>query len=137
MCWDVLIQPLPSGLRSLDEIPEGYCPPPLGARDEVVSRIRGRVPAVEFIDPAWGRLEGDGFSIEFNLGGDDPATSLMLHVRGTAGALGVVREVSEALGCPAIDCSEGALIDFESPTAAEGFARWRAYRDRVIDRSGS
>jgi hypothetical protein len=110
--WDVLIQPLPSGLRSLDDVPEGYKPPPLGARDEIVSRIRGRVPDVDFIDPAWGWLEGDGFSIEFNLGRDDQATALTLHVRGAAAAIGVVREVSEALGCPAIDCSDGALIDF-------------------------
>jgi hypothetical protein len=115
MSWDVLIQPLPSGLRSLDDIPQGYEPPPLGPREEIVSRIRGRVPGVEFIDSAWGRLEGDGFSIEFNLDGDDQATSLMLHVRGAAAAIRIVREVSEALGCPAIDCSEGALIDFERP----------------------
>jgi hypothetical protein len=123
MSWDVLIQPLPPGLRSLEDIPEGYQPPPIGARDEIISRIRDRVPGVDFLLPAWGRLDGDGFSIEFNLGDAEEATSLMLNVRGGDAAIGVVREVSEALGCRAIDCSDGALIDFDSPG---GFARRRA-----------
>jgi hypothetical protein len=115
--WDILIQPLPAGLRTLDDIPEGYRPPPLGARDEIISRIRDRVPGVDFFYSAWGRLEGEGFSIEFHLGDDEEATSLLLHVRGDRRAISVVRDVSEALGCHAIDCGERAVIEFESPAA--------------------
>jgi hypothetical protein len=118
MSWDILIQPLPAGLRSPVDIPEGYRPPPLGARTEVISRIRDRVPGVDFVLPVWGRLEGEGFSIDFHLGEDENATSLMLHVRGSEAAIHVIRDVSEALGCFAIDCSDGAPIDFESPAAA-------------------
>jgi hypothetical protein len=116
--WAILIQPLPAGLRTLDDIPEGYRPPPLGAREAIISRIRDRVPGVDFFYSAWGRLEGEGFSIEFHLGEEEEATSLLLHVRGDRKAISVVRDVSEALGCRAIDCSERAVIDFESPAEA-------------------
>ena len=57
---------------------------------------------------------------------------MILHVRSDDGALGVMRELASALGRPAIDCSAGELLDFDSPDAAAGFRKWRAYRDRVL-----
>ena len=130
--WDVLFQSLPAGIASIDDVPADFEPAPLGVRAEIIAKLVARLPGVDFSDPSWGMLLGETFSIEFNLGGEDVADSLMLHVRGGDEALGVVREVSEALGVPAIDCSEGELIDFTSPDAARGFAAWRAFRDRVV-----
>jgi hypothetical protein len=137
MSWDILLQSLPVGIRSLDEIPADYVPPPLGPRADLIRRIVARLPAVDFSDPAWGRLDGETFSIELNLGTEAEAKALMLHIRGSAEVLGAVREISEALGCRAIDCSEGNIIDFESPHASEVWSRWRAYRDRVLLGGGS
>ncbi len=131
MSWDVLFQDLPAGIRSLDEIPDDFRPRPLWSRDALLSQLRAAVPAINLDDPAWGVLDGDGFSIEFNIGDGDPVDSMMLHVRG-AGAFEVVREVARVLGQPAIDCSAGGLIDFAAPEASAGFEAWRAYRDRVV-----
>jgi hypothetical protein len=134
MSWDVLFQDLPTGVKSLDDIPPDFKPQPLGPRELVVEKLRAEVPGIDLSDPSWGRFEGDDFSVEFNIG-DDPITeSVMLHVRGSDSALGIVRAVAEALRVPPIDCSEGELIDLASPEAAEGFRASRKYRDHVLGR---
>jgi hypothetical protein len=128
--WDVYVMRMPSCVSRVRDIPDDYQPPSMGTRAEVIDRIRARVPSVDFADPAWGVLEGGAFSIEFNVG-KDPVTSLMLHVRGGDEAIGVIHEVAKALGCDAIETGDGEVIDFGSPQAAGGFARWRAYRDQI------
>jgi hypothetical protein len=130
MSWDVYLMPMPPDVSRVRDIPDDYQPPSMGTRTEVIDRIRARVPAVNFADPAWGVLECGTFSIEFNVG-KDPVTSLMLHVRGADEAIGVVRDVAEALECGAIETGDGEVIDFDSPRATLGFARWRAYRDQI------
>lgn len=132
MSWDVLFQDLPAGIASIAEIPDDFVPGPLGPRSEVIARIRARIPEVDFRDPSWGRLEGPAFSIELNLGEKEVADSLMLHVRGDAEALGAVSVIAEALDRRALDCSEGELIDFDSPDARAGLEAWRAYRDGIV-----
>jgi len=114
-------------------VPDDFRPTrPLCTHAELVAKIQAIAPETDFSDPAWGVLDGDGFSIEFNVGTDDPVEQMMLHVRGADGALGVIRELATSLGRPAIDCSAGDLINFDSPDAAAGFRKWRAYRDRIV-----
>jgi hypothetical protein len=132
--WDVLFQDLPTGVKSLDDIPDDFKPKPLGPREHVVDRLLAEVPGIDFSDASWGTFEGEGFSVEFNMGTGSVTKSVMLHVRGGDAALAVVRAVADALGVPAIDCSQGELIDLASPEAAEGFRAWRAYRDHVLVR---
>lgn len=135
MSWDVLFVAAPPGIRSLDDLAEVEVPP-LGPRAAVVQAVRDALPASDWSDPSWGRLEGDGFSIELNVGDGDPVESIMLHVRGGDGALAVIRQVAAALGRPAIDCGAGTVIDFDAPDAAEGLHAWREYRDRVVGPGG-
>jgi hypothetical protein len=52
---------------------------PLGTRAEVTAKILEAVPTADFSDPAWGRIEGETFSIEVNVGADDLVTSFMLR----------------------------------------------------------
>lgn len=133
MSWDVLFQDLPDGLQSIADVPDNFRPSrPLCGRAELLATIRSIAPETDVSDPAWAVLDAEGFSIEFNIGDRDPVTSLMLHVRGDDGALGVIRDLASALGRPAIDCSAGELLDFSSIDAVAGFHKWRAYRDRVL-----
>src|SRR5262245_7473078 len=131
MSWDVFFVKLPDGVRSVYDAPKDYHPPPLGPRAELIAALRKLLGDADFSDPSWGQYLAEGFSIEFNMGGD-PVDSLMLHVRGGEAAFGCVREIARALGTPAIDCSTGELIDFDAPDADASFRRWRGYRDRVI-----
>lgn len=135
MSWDVLFVAAPPGVTSLDDMPEAELPP-LGPRDEVLKALRDAAPAADWTDASWGRLDAGDFSIEFNVGDGDPVESVMLHVRGGDGALRVIQRVSEALQRPAIDCSEGTVIDFASADAAAGFHAWRDYRDKVAGSGG-
>lgn len=130
MSWDVLFQDLPAGIRSVADIPDDFRRGPLCSRAELVAAIRKAAPRTNGTGP-W-LLDADGSSIEFNADDGDPVRSVMLHIRGADGALAVVHALSVALGWPAIDCSAGELMDFESPDAGRGFAAWRAYRDQIV-----
>ena len=134
MSWDVSFQDLPDGLQSIADVPDDFLPiRPLCSRAELHAKIRAIAPETDFSDPAWATLDADGFSIELNIGDEDPVMSLMVHVRGDDEAvLGIIRELASALGRAAIDCSAGELIDFGSPEATEGYRKWRAYRDRIL-----
>jgi len=81
MSLDFFLQHLPVGIRSVEDIPADYEPGPIGARAAVVDSIRTVFPTFDFSDPEWGRIEGDGFSIEVNLRGEDPVRGFALHVR--------------------------------------------------------
>jgi hypothetical protein len=133
MSWDVMLQHLPPGIRSLSEIPDDFQPPALGKRADVIARLRAKLPAIDFSDPSWGRLDGDDYSIEFNSGDKDVVDGIMLHLRGSDSALAAVRAACEALGCYALDCSEGDIIRWDESDAGSGFAAWRRFRNRVLD----
>ncbi len=72
MSWDVMIFNM-----------QGKTPPPiqelqesdyevLGPAAEVRQRISALLSEADWSDPTWGIYEGDGFSIEFNVGKKDP-----------------------------------------------------------------
>ena len=135
MSWDLFVQDLPPGIRSIAEIPDDFRPRPLGARSQIIERIWHAAPETNFSDPAWGQLDGEGFSIEVNLGEDEEVVSFALHVRGDERAPFMVETILKAVGLRALDPSSNTGI-FEVGKASESFARWRAYRDRVVGREG-
>jgi len=76
-------------------------------------------------------LNGDGFSIEFNVGDDDPIDNMMLHVRGGGDAIAAIMSFVTPMGWSALDCSTGEFLDPAAPSD-EGWKGFRAYRDKVI-----
>ncbi len=86
MSWDVFVQQLPEGVRHVADIPDDFVPGALGTRREIVAGIRDVFPKVDFSDPEWDRVERRGFSIEVNMGADDPVMSFALHIRGDRSA---------------------------------------------------
>jgi hypothetical protein len=136
--WDVLFQDLPDGVTCLDDIPADFQPTkPLGTHADVLAKLRSAAPGVDFSDPTWGVLGGNGFSIEFNVGNEEPVMALMLHVRGMneERVFAILRDVALALDRQAIDCSAGTLLDFSADDVAAGFQAWRRYRDRIVGTS--
>jgi len=55
---------------------------PLGPAAVVRQKLSELLPGIDWSDPTWGIYRGDGFSIEFNVGEDDPIENIGLHVRG-------------------------------------------------------
>lgn len=132
MSWEIVFLGLPAGVRALADLHDQDLAP-LAPRAELMTALTHAAPAIAWRDPTWGRLEGADFTIELSVGDDDPVGSLMLHVRGGDGALGVIAAIALALGRAPIDCSDGTLLDLTSPAAAASLRAWRAYRDRVVD----
>ncbi|HEY8505758.1 MAG TPA: hypothetical protein VIL46_14330 [Gemmataceae bacterium] len=131
MSWDVLVQNYggnpPPGGEALD----GPAPEPLGAASEIRQKIDAHLPGVVWSDARHGVFEGDGFSVEFDIGAEKPIDHVMLSVRGSGEALGALVRFAKPNRWSLFDLSEGEFIDLDDPAAA-GWEGFQAYRDRVI-----
>ncbi|MGW2727902.1 hypothetical protein [Streptomyces sp. NPDC001494] len=95
----------------------------------MLAAVTEAVPEVDLSDPTWGDLSGPTWSIDFNIGSENPVDSIMLHIRGSGDdVLGPVG-LAEALRCKALDLAEGDLIN---PGQTSGWHAFQQFRDRVI-----
>ncbi len=131
MSWDIFVQDFPRDAKTLEDIPEGYSPASIGRRSTVISRIREVVPIADFSNPSWGLIDGDGWSIEVNLGHGEDCQGFAFHFRGRDDAVGVVAAVLQHLDLRAFDAQTGDFF-VAGPEAVESFRKWRAYRDRAL-----
>ncbi|MDH2394059.1 hypothetical protein QCN29_36035 [Streptomyces sp. HNM0663] len=133
MSWDVLLLRLPDDVTSMEEIPADYTPDPLGHLHDVLSTVAQAVPDVDLSDPTWGELLGPTWSMELNIGAEDPVDSIMLHMRGSGDdVLTPVLRLADALRCKALDCAGGDLI---TPGRTSGWHAFQQFRDRVAGTS--
>ena len=127
MSWDVMV------FNYGGQPPEDMADPtdPLGPAAKVRKSIAAHLRGLDWSDKTWGVYEGDGFSIEFNTGEDDPIDSIMLHVRGGGDAISAMLAFANPLGWTLFDCSSGEYIDPENPSA-EGWEGFQEFRDKAI-----
>ncbi|MFE7096011.1 hypothetical protein [Streptomyces erythrochromogenes] len=129
MSWDVLLLRLPDGTTSVQAMADDCTPPPLGPQEEVLAAVSRAVPEADLSDPTWGSLLGPTWSVELNIGEEDPVDSIMLHIRGSGDdVLTPVFRLAGALGCKALDCSTGDLL---APRELSGWYAFQEFRDRV------
>jgi hypothetical protein len=105
----------------------------LGPAYEVRQKISSNLPGIDWSDPTLGIFEGDGFSIEFNVGEDDPIQSIMLHVRGGGDAIAAIMSFVRPRGWSALDCSTGEFLDPNNPLQ-EGRKGFQAYRNGIFNK---
>lgn len=131
MSFDVFVQDIPASAQSTDDIPEDFEPKPIGPRSDVVAAIRRVAPEVMFSDPTWGTIDGDGYSIEIDVGVDDPVTGFAFHLRGAESGLFLISDILAELGVRAFaPGSDSGLFTLDRDS--EAFLRWREYRDGVV-----
>ncbi|MEU6488234.1 hypothetical protein [Streptomyces sp. NPDC046887] len=131
MSWDVLLLRLPEGITSMEDMGSDTTPPPLGPRPGVLASLRRAAPVVDLSDPSWGELGGPGWSMELNMGSDEPVGMIMLHIRGGGDdVLPVAFRIAAELDCRVFDCSAGELI---SAGDTSGWQAFQQYRDRVVE----
>lgn len=115
--------------------PRGYVadtkPPPLGDANEVRAQISKVLPNVDWKDPAWGVVEGNGWSIEFNHQRSGVSESVMLHVRGGGDPFPAIVSICKANGWVALDCSSGELINLESPSP-KSWREFQGFRNQIV-----
>jgi hypothetical protein len=129
MSWDLMIMDQPREARTLSDIPEDFRPQPLGSRAALAARIVEAFPAARFSNPAWGRIGGEGWSIELNMGRGEVCDSITLHVRGGPSAMEAVVTLLRHLNLRGFDCQTSEF--FDEAAAIESFNAWRCFRDRV------
>ena len=134
MSWDVMIFHLRERPRSVEELDEAIMLP-LGPAAAVRAAISSALPTVDWSDPSWGDYDGDGFSIEFNVGARDSIQNMMLHVRGGGDAISDIMKFVVPNGWTALDCSTAEFLDPAAPSDA-GWIGFQKYRDQIVKRSG-
>lgn len=130
--WDIIVQDIPPGITSVDQMPQGFRAAPIGRRDDIMAAIREIAPDVDFTDPTWGVLRRDSFSIEINIG-DEPVThDFAFHVRGADEAVDVITQILQRLELRAYDPQSISGIFQPGAAARESLQAWRAIHDPVV-----
>lgn len=125
MSWDVLLTRLPYSIKSVQELPDDYQPPPLGSRDEVDEALREAAPGIDLSDPEWGVLSGARWSMELDLGVKEPVDAITCHVSGGGDdVVHVIFRLAEELQCRVLDCAAGDVI-----TQQDAYGRHAALKD--------
>lgn len=131
MSWDVSIHKFSRVYQSIEEIPMDETPLALGSRALVHEQVLIIFPGTDWSDPSWGIWGSPDGSVEFNLGKDEPATGLMLHVRANTNVIPAIVQLCRQNNWQAIDCSSGEFLEQSSDPAC-GLLSWSAYRDQII-----
>lgn len=130
MSWDIVIMKLSCPYASVSDIPDDEAPLSIGTQARVHAAVTKYFPLTDWTDGAWGIFNSPLGSTEFNLGNDDPASSMMLHVRASTEIVQPIGELCREEEWTALDCSAGEFLEStDDPTA--GLRGWRAYHDRV------
>jgi hypothetical protein len=125
MSWDAMLYSKDPGPVSRD-----MKTPPLGDAQFVREQISKSLPGVNWSDPAWGVLDGNGWSIEFNHQESGSTDSVMLHVRGGGDPISSIVKLCKETGWVAFDLQTGTLVDLTSPSD-KSWKEFQGYRDRV------
>ena len=88
-----------------------------------MARLSAALPGITWEESGWGVLEGPDFSIEFNLGHEQPVSHFMLHVRGGGGAIDALRQLSQSTGWVGTDMGSGLPLDDEEEIQPSPFLR--------------
>jgi hypothetical protein len=131
MSFDIFVQDLPETARSVQEIPADFEPRPIGLRAAIIDGIQRIVPEAVFDEPAWGSIDGEGYSIEINIGSDEIVQGFAFHIRGGRGAIEVVARILDGLKLRALAPGTRSGF-FTMDELGPAFATWEDYRDRVV-----
>lgn len=127
MSYDIFVQDLPADATSIEDVPDDFRPQPLGPRGHILDTMLRIAPSLTMDDSGWGTIEDADYSVEVNLGTEDPVHSFAFHVRGEETGLFVVSEILSALGYRAL--APGTATGFFSLSEDQraAYARWRRY----------
>jgi hypothetical protein len=135
MSWDVLLMRFPEDFNGdFDEIPNNWEPEELFTKDYFAKELNKIFPEINTEDKTWMTLDSETFSIELNIGDDEPISNIMLHVRGDDMAIHAIELLCKTFNLQALDTTESELIDFSKNTN-DGFAKWREYRNLVLEKN--
>jgi hypothetical protein len=129
MGFDLFFLNIPPQVTHMSDIPKGI--PPLGPLEEVLNKVRTSYPALKLDETGFGDIDGGSYSIEIDIGNDDPVDSIMVTLRGGPEGIDALAPIF-AQGfravAPGIDTIASTPADLHT-----AFAAFTAYRDTVTD----
>ena len=136
MSWDLYVQELPEGIRSMKEIPEDFRPGVIGKRSEIVRAICEVVPETVFSDPTWGVIKGPEYTVYVGIDEAEECDGFCIHVRGKEEAVAVVDRILRRLEMRALNPrSEGGVYE-GGQEAIESFRQSLGYEEPVRSKGG-
>lgn len=126
MSWDIVLIKTENNTEDIAQItlPIPFC------HKEFLNVVKTNYPQTDCSNDCYLVLEGEGYSIEFNIAGGEPIYTIILHVRGEKEPLQVISFLCDHFQCRAFDTYLG---DFLSPEKTSGFQEWSEYRDQIIE----
>lgn len=104
MSYDIFIQDIPHGIKSVREIPDDFTPASIGERFRVIDVIKELAPHANFSDPSWGIINVDStYHIEVNLGESEVLDSFAFHVAGGREAMQLITQILKRLQLRGLD----------------------------------
>lgn len=132
MSWDVSIVKFSKSYNSIEEIPADEKPLDLGTKTFVQNAVLEFFPTTDRSDPSWGIFDSKFGSIEFNIGKENPTSSMMLHVRASEEIVEPIVMLCKKNNWSGLDCSTGDFLEkSECPTS--GLSGWRKYLAQVLN----
>ena len=133
MSWDIFVQNIPMEYKKIEDIPKDFNPEKIYKLKDFEKAISSIFAGTDFSDPSWGIYEGDGYSIEFSLGSEEPKSGFAMHIRGNnTDAVTKIDTLLKMLKLRGIDAQTGEF--FSPDEARESFREWQDFRDRAIER---
>lgn len=83
---------------------------PLGSQEYVIRKIKEVFPEVDVSDPLWIIQAEVGYSLAFNLSGQDPVESLTINIHGKDDAIEDVKRFCLLTGWRAVDPLAGEFV---------------------------
>ena len=132
MSWDVVVFNCHGNPPAhTNDFPEDHVPDPLGTAEEVREAISRVLPNVDWSDPEVGVYFDADLSLEFNVR-EEPTVHLMIHVRGSGDALGVLVRLAMPNQWSLVDCSTGKFLDLANPSP-ESWQGFQDFRDSLLE----
>ena len=131
MSWDISVFAAADVPPPVEQMPPNWRGAVLGSNADVRASISACLLGTDWSDPKWGYYRGADFSLEFNLGSEEPNDGFMVHVRGSGEAVTHLLDLATSTGWFLLDCSDGEWLHHcEEPD--RGWVAFQEYRDRVL-----
>jgi hypothetical protein len=129
MSYDIFAQNLPAGIKRAADIPDDFEPGSIGSRADVIEKMKATFPGLTLERDGSGSIEGEGYSIEIDVGEENPVESVAFYCRGGGMAILEVNRALAALGVGAMSTGKSGIFNVEA--ALKDFGEWEKYRDQV------
>jgi hypothetical protein len=110
--WNLLVSTFPRDVHGIGELPRGFEPSVIGAREEVATSICDLFPGSKLQSPGMIVITGADFSIQVTTGSANACRSFIMSVAGDEMAVAAVTDILHRFPVRAYDLHGGRFCDW-------------------------